>query len=67
MRTHESVCNELAAGKQEPTTHPASLVETLRAGLAADPAIARAWLVEQRALLAGAGKTQVTVRVDALI
>ena len=68
MRTYELACSDLAAGKQQPTTHPAALIESLRAGLAADPAIAKAWLVENRALLATGGKArEVTVRVDALI
>ena len=68
MRTIASVCNDLAAGKLQPTTRPAPLIETLRAGLAADPAVARAWLVEKQAPRAAAVKAHdVTVRVDALI
>ena len=67
-RTHASACDDLAAGKLQPTTQPAPLIETLRAGLAADPAIARAWLVEGQALLATAGTTRgVTLRIDAQI
>jgi hypothetical protein len=68
MRAHASVCDGLAAGKHSPTTRPAPLIEALRAGLAADPAVAKAWLVECKAALVAAEKARgVTLRVDALI
>jgi hypothetical protein len=67
-RAHATACNDLAAGRLEPTTHPAALIKILHAGFVAEPAVAKAWLVEGRVLLAAAAKAHdVTVRVDALI
>ena len=46
-------------GQAAPTTRPAPLIETLRAGLAADPAVAKAWLVEAKAPLVTGEKARV--------
>jgi Zn-dependent protease with chaperone function len=68
MHAYASVCDALVSGQQYPTTHAAPLIETLRAGLATDPAVAKAWLVEAKAPLATAKREHAaTLRVDALI
>jgi Zn-dependent protease with chaperone function len=68
MHAYATVCAGLATGQHYPTTRPASFIEALHAGLAADPAVAKAWLVECRAALAAPENTHsVTLRVDALI
>ncbi len=68
MGAYASVCDDLDAGNHSPTTRPAPLIETLRAGLAADPVVAKAWLVDVKAPLDPAEKAgTVTLRVDALI
>ena len=68
MGAYASVCDDLDAGNHSPTTRPAPLIETLRAGLAADPVVAKAWLVECKAALVAAEKARAaTLRVDALI
>jgi hypothetical protein len=65
---YASVCRGLGSGEYSPTTRPAPFIESLRAGFAADPAIAKAWLVEGRAPLVAAEKGLVaTLRADALI
>ena len=65
---YASVCDDLDAGNHSPTTRPAPLIETLRAGLAADPVVAKAWLVECKAALVAAGEARgAPLRVDALI
>jgi hypothetical protein len=67
-RAYAPVWDGLVAGEHAPTTRPAPLIEALRAGLAADPAVAKAWLVEGKAVLGAAEKARdVTLRVDALI
>ncbi len=68
MHAYASVYDGLVAGEHFPTTRPAPLIETLRAGLAADPFVAKAWLVEAKAPLVAAEQARgVTLRVDALI
>jgi hypothetical protein len=68
MHAYTSVCDGLVSGEQYPTTHAAPLIETLRAGLATDSAVAKAWLVEAKAPLATAKWAHAaTLRVDALI
>jgi Zn-dependent protease with chaperone function len=68
MRAYASACDGLAAGEYSPTTRPAPLIQTLRAGLAADPFVAKAWLVEAKVPLVTAEQRRgVTLRVDALI
>jgi Zn-dependent protease with chaperone function len=68
MGAYASVCDDLNAGNHSPTTRPAPLIETVRAGLAADPVVAKAWLVECKAALVAAGETRgAPLRVDALI
>jgi Zn-dependent protease with chaperone function len=68
MHAYASVCDDLLSGKQYPTKHPAPLIETLRAGLATDSAVAKAWLVEAKAPLATTKRAHAaTLRVDALI
>ncbi|EJN08856.1 Zn-dependent protease with chaperone function [Bradyrhizobium sp. YR681] len=68
MRAYELVCSGLVSVGPSPTTRPAPLIEVLRAALAADPAVARAWLAESNAPLTMAGKTPgATLRADALI
>jgi Zn-dependent protease with chaperone function len=68
MGAYASVCDDLDAGNHSPTTRPAPLIEALRAGLAADPVVAKAWLVECKAALVAAGETRgAPLRVDALI
>jgi len=54
MGAYASVCDDLDAGNHSPTTRPAPLIEALRAGLAADPVVAKAWLVECKAALVAA-------------
>ena len=67
-RAYASVCNRLNAGVLSRTRRPAPLIETLRAGLAADPFVAKAWLVEAKAPLVTAERARgATLRVDALI
>jgi membrane protein implicated in regulation of membrane protease activity len=65
-RAYASVCDRIAAGKLSPTSRPQPFVETLRAGLDADPAIAKAWLLEGQAQLATA-KSAADLPVDALV
>jgi hypothetical protein len=68
VRADASVCDDLAAGKLSPTTRPSPFIATLHAGLAAEPAVARAWLVEGKARLAGTQTAHpTTLRADALI
>jgi len=68
MDAYASVCYGLEVGEHAPTTRPAPLIETLRAGLAADPVVAKAWLVEGKVPLDTTEQAQaVTLRVDALI
>src|SRR5262245_23832286 len=68
MRAYASVWRGLVSGKHSPTTRPAPLIESLRAGLAADPAVAKAWLVEAKAPLVAANNALLaTLRADALI
>jgi Zn-dependent protease with chaperone function len=68
MNAYASVCDGLEAGEHAPTTRPAPLIETLRAGLAADPVVAKAWLVEGKVPLDTTGQAHaVSLRVDALI
>ncbi len=68
VRAHASICGDLAAGKLSPTTRPARFIATVHAGLAAEPAVARAWLVEGKAPLAGTQAAgTVTLPADALI
>jgi hypothetical protein len=68
VRAHASVCGDLAAGKLSPTMRPAPFIATLHTGLAAEPAVATAWLVEGKAPLAGMkAERPVTLRADALI
>ena len=62
-RSYAEICDNLDAGKIAPTSRPAPLIETLHAGFAADPRVARAWLVEGTAETARGG----TRRADALI
>ena len=68
MYAYASVYDGLFAGEYSPTTRPAPLIETLRAGLAADPLVAKAWLVGAKApLIAAEQARSVTLQVDALI
>jgi Zn-dependent protease with chaperone function len=68
MHAYASVYDGLVAGEYSPTTRPAPLIETLRAGLAADPFVAKAWLVETKVPLVTAEQARgVTLRADALI
>ena len=67
-RAHDRVCDDIIAGKHAPTTRPAVLIDTLRAGFAADPVVARAWLVESKVSLDVAATARAaTMRADALI
>jgi Zn-dependent protease with chaperone function len=68
MNAYASVCDGLEAGEHAPTTRPAPFIETLRAGLAADPVVAKAWLVEGKVPLDTIEQAHaVSLRVDALI
>lgn len=68
MRAHASLRDSLAAGEYAPTTRPAPLVDALRAGLAAEPAVAKAWLVEGSVSLVAAEQTPgLALRADALV
>jgi hypothetical protein len=68
MNAYASVCDGLEAGEHAPTTRPAPFIETLRAGLAADPVVAKAWLVEGKVPLDTTEQAHaVSLRVDALI
>jgi hypothetical protein len=68
MRAYASACDDIAAGKLSPTTRTASFIATMRAGLAAEPAVAVAWLVAGKTPLAGTRTARpATLRVDALI
>jgi Zn-dependent protease with chaperone function len=68
MFSYASVCDGLEVGELSPTTRPAPLIEILRAGLAADPLVAKAWLVETKAPLIAPGQANIlTLRADALI
>jgi Zn-dependent protease with chaperone function len=68
MYAYASVWDGLVAGEHAPTTRPAPLIETLRAGLAADPVVAKAWLVEGKVPLDTTEQARaVSLRVDALI
>ena len=68
MYAYASVCDGLEAGECFPTTRPAPLIETLHAGFAADPMVAKAWLVGAKAPLIAAEQARVvTLQVDALI
>jgi len=66
QQAYASVCDRIAAGRLAQSSRPQPFVETLRAGLAADPAIAKAWLLEGQARLATA-KSAVDLPVDALV
>jgi Zn-dependent protease with chaperone function len=67
-RAEASVYGDVAAGKLAPAARPAPFIATVHAGLAAEPAIARAWLVEGTAPLAGTQTARpATLRTDALI
>jgi hypothetical protein len=56
------------AGKLPATTRPATFIATVHAGLAADPTVATAWLVEGLVPLPGTQtKRLATLRVDMLI
>lgn len=46
MRACQSVCSRLVSGECTPTTRQAQLIEVLRVGLAAEPAVVKAWLVK---------------------
>jgi Zn-dependent protease with chaperone function len=68
MRAHAAVCDDVAAGKLAPTTRPAPFVAAVHAGLAAEPAIVRAWLAEGKAPLAGTQTARpAMLRADVLI
>ncbi|MBR0831133.1 M48 family metalloprotease [Bradyrhizobium manausense] len=68
MRAYELVCGGLVSGEHSPTTRTAPLIEVLRAGLAAEPAVAKAFLVESQAPLVVAEKAAgASLRADALI
>jgi Zn-dependent protease with chaperone function len=48
-RSYAQICDNLAAGQLAATARPAPLIEALRAGFAADPTVAKAWLVQGKA------------------
>ncbi|MCL2429561.1 MAG: M48 family metalloprotease, partial [Alphaproteobacteria bacterium] len=63
-----SVADNLMAGKLPATTRPATFIATVHAGLAADPTVTAAWLVEGMVRLPGAQTERpATLRVDTLI
>ena len=67
-RAYGAVDQEISAGKTVATSRPPAFRMALFAGLATDPAIAKAWLLETTAPLATRKKLHaVTLRVDALV
>jgi hypothetical protein len=63
-----SAAENLMAGKLPATTRPATFIATVHAGLAADPTVATAWLVEGMVPLPGTQTERpATLRVDMLI
>jgi hypothetical protein len=65
-RAVEAVGDRIRAGELSATSRPQPFVDTLRAGLAGEPAIAKAWLLEGEGQLAGK-TTTVTLPVDAMV
>jgi hypothetical protein len=67
-RAWMSMHDDLAAGRLAPTTRAAPVIATVHAALAAEPAIAKAWLLEGKVRLAGTRTARAQVqRADALI
>jgi Zn-dependent protease with chaperone function len=66
--SRRSAAENLMAGKLSATTRPATFVATVHAGLAADPTVATAWLVEGTVPLPGTQTERpATLQVDTLI
>jgi hypothetical protein len=67
-RAHDSVTRGICSGKAWPTRRPPPFSMTLFAGLATDPAVAKAWLIAGNAPLATATNPQAAIlHVDALV
>lgn len=67
-RAYDAFAEEIYAGKAVATSRPSAFGVTLFAGLATDPAVAKAWLLEGTAPLATANRSHAaTLRVDALV
>jgi Zn-dependent protease with chaperone function len=67
-RAHDAVTGGICSGKAWPTRRPPSFSMTLFAGLATDPAVAKAWLIAGKAPLATATNPQAAIlHVDALV
>jgi len=67
-RAYDTAATEICAGKAVVTNRPSAFGMTLFAGLATDPAVAKAWLLEGTAPLATRSSSHAaTLRVDALV
>jgi hypothetical protein len=67
-RAYDAVATEIDAGRAVATSRPPAFSLTLFAGLATDPAVAKAWLLEGTAPLATRHRSHAaTLRVDALV
>jgi Zn-dependent protease with chaperone function len=67
-RAYDAVATDIDAGKAVATSRPQAFAATLFAGLATDPAVAKAWLLEGTAPLATKTRPHAaTLRVDALV
>ena len=67
-RAHDSVAMGIRSGKAWPTRRPPPFSVTLFAGLATDPSVAKAWLIEGNAPLATATSPRAAIlHVDALV